>query len=114
QVVRVRLNGVDYIRRIAALGKNLSAFKRMIRRVGPALIIKVVQQANQTPLLFVFAEFASIRSHRGLHREHVAAQGERLGVLVHQGEGGRAVEHKIEEPKNRRTSPIWFFGSSVL
>ena len=62
-----------------------------VRGVGIALVVEVVQQADQPPGVGVLARTLGHRAHRDLDRVHVLPQRVRRGVLVHQREGSVAV-----------------------
>ena len=55
------------------------------------LVVEVVEEADNTPLLLVAAELAGVGAHSRLHGEAVLAQGFRLGVLAEQVPGGLAI-----------------------
>ncbi len=70
----MRQNGAAHLLGIAAFFQNLAAHEGMLLRGGILFIIKVMQQAGETPFFFVLAELAGIGAHAGLHRQHVLAQ----------------------------------------
>ena len=49
QIVGVRLDRVDHVLGIAVLGQDGRALQRMVGRVRPALVVEVVQQADDAP-----------------------------------------------------------------
>ena len=58
--------GIGHRDRIGAVGEALSGedfgpFERMVRRIGPALIVEIVQQADNPPALFVLPEPPRVR-----------------------------------------------------
>ena len=76
-----------------------------MRGVGKALIVEVVQQADDAPRLRVFAELGGVGAHRRLDGQHVLAQRRRLGVLLHQGEGVGAI-HQVTFQRSAHSSAI--------
>ena len=95
QIIGVRLDGVNHVFRIAALFQNLGALQRMVRRVGPALVIEVVQQADNAPCLRVFAEFARIGAHGGFDSKHVLDQARVFCVFLQEGEGVGTIHESL-------------------
>jgi hypothetical protein len=64
EVIGVRLDGVDHVRGIAVVAEDLGPTQRVVGRIGPALVVKVMEQADSAPFLFVLAELASVSQHR--------------------------------------------------
>ena len=64
-----------------ARAQNLGAAKRMILQIGILLVVEVVQQRDDAPHFFVFAERARVPAHRRLDRERMLPQALALGVL---------------------------------
>ncbi len=58
----------------------------MIGGIGPAFIVEIVEQANDAPLAFIFAEFAGVGAHGDFDGAHVADQAWILDVFIEQGE----------------------------
>src|SRR5262245_37422871 len=56
----------------------------MIGRIGPALVVEIVQQADDAPALLVLAELAGISPHRRLDGDHVFLEAFALGVFREQ------------------------------
>ena len=53
----------------------------MVFLAGPAVVIEVVDEADDTPFFLVVAELAGVSAHAGLDREGVLTQIFRLGEL---------------------------------
>ena len=60
--------------------------------VGVALVVEVVQQPDHPPRLGILAGLRRHGPHGELDRVHVFPERVGGGVLLHQGEGGGAVE----------------------
>ena len=80
-VLAVREDRADDEFRTAARAQNLGAAKRMILQIGILLVVEIVQQRDDAPHFFVFAERARIATHRGLDGERMLPQALALGVL---------------------------------
>ena len=59
---------------------------RRVLRVGKPLVVEVVQQSDEAPVIGALAILLGERPHRQLHRVHVPAERLGLGVLVNEGE----------------------------
>src|SRR5258707_14594072 len=59
---------------ITLRGEDLVAAVGVILRVGPALVVKVVNQAGEAPELLVLAPLAGVVTHRGFDGEAVLAE----------------------------------------
>ena len=93
RVVGVRQDRARHPLGIALRLQDLDAAKRMVLLVGPALVVEVVQQRDDAPVLFVLAEQPRVAAHRGFDRQHVLAQALALRVLGHQ-RPGRLSRHR--------------------
>src|ERR1700735_2093410 len=67
--------------------------RRVMGSVGPALVIEVMEQACETPELFVSAEFSGVSTRTGLHGESVLAQAFALGIFAQEFPGVVAGGH---------------------
>ena len=63
-----------------AFTQNLRAFASVVRRIRPAFVIEIMNQAGRAPGLDVFAEVRRVMSHGGFDRQRVFDQ--RLGFRV--------------------------------
>ena len=54
--------------------QHLDATKRMVLRVRVPLVVEVVEQRNETPVILVLAVQACVSTHRSFDGEHVLAQ----------------------------------------
>src|SRR5690606_22693869 len=81
EVIRVALDGVNDVLGVAQLLQDGGTLQRVVRRVRPALVVKIVQQTGDPPPLLVFAEAPGIGPHGRLPRQSMAQQAFALGVL---------------------------------
>ena len=58
----------------------------MVRLIGPALVVEVVQQRDDAPVLLVLADQPGVAAHGRLDGQHVLPQAFALGVFLHQRE----------------------------
>ena len=86
-VVGVREDRARHPLGIALRLQDLDAAKRMVLLVGIALVVEVVQQRDDAPVVFVLAELPRVAAHRGFDRQHVLPQALALRVLGHQRPG---------------------------
>ena len=93
-VVGVRQDRARHPLRIALLAQDLDAAERMVRRVGPALVVEVVEQRDDAPVLLVLAPQPRVAAHRGLDRQRVLPQALALRVFRQQRPGGVARQHR--------------------
>jgi hypothetical protein len=56
----------------------------MVLRIRIALVIEIMQQRDDTPVVLVFAELTRVAAHGRLDRQHVLAQAIASRVLGHQ------------------------------
>ena len=80
----MRFDGVNHVLGVASLAEDLRTFEGMVRGIGPALIVEIVQQPDDAPFLFVFVQLAGIGPHRRFDGQHVLAQALALRVLTNQ------------------------------
>ena len=71
---------------------------------GIALVVEVVEQSGDRPLLLIAVEALGETAHRGLHREAMLAQAVALRVLAQQGEGFLAVHRR--DAITERPAPV--------
>src|SRR5262249_27450777 len=88
-VVRMGKNRANNFFRIAFLPQDLGAFRRMaavgcVLMIGPALVVKIVQEGGDAPVVFVRASLESIGTDARFNGEHMFAQGIRLRVFTEQ------------------------------
>src|SRR5262245_34484451 len=95
----------------------------MIRRIRPPLVIKIVQEANDSPFLLILAELSGLGPQHRLHRQHVPPQRLRGRVFVHQSKRRIAILHegsvdqrsqRTEEPKYGEHLVPWSFDSWIF
>ena len=72
----------------------------MITEGGPALVVEIVQQRDDTPSLFVLAELPGVPADGRFHGQRVLQETVALGVFGQQGPGVLAgqrhgLRHKI-------------------
>jgi hypothetical protein len=84
-LIGVRHDGADEFFGVAAIAENSCALGGMLLvrgvvGVGPALVIKIVQQSGKSPEFFIGAGFASVGADTGFYGQHVLAQ--RFGLRV--------------------------------
>ncbi len=108
-IIRVRKNRANNFLRVAALSKNPRAFRGMllvgcVRFVGPALVIKIMEQRSDTPNLFVRAGLPRVGAHARFHGQHVLAQAFRLRVFAQEFPGVFACGHAALRIKNDKFS----------
>ena len=65
----------------AALGEDFVAAVGMVFQRGPAVVVEIVDEADDRPFFFVLAELAGVGAHAGLDGERVFTQIFRLGEL---------------------------------
>ena len=82
QIVGMRADRVDYFLGIARGAQDGRALQRMIGGIGPALVIEIVQEADDAPGFFIGAMFFGVGAHGDFDRLHVAHQAGVLDVFV--------------------------------
>ena len=75
---------------IAERSQMLAALVGMIAERRIALVVEVVEQRDDAPLLFVLAELPRVAAHRGFDRERMLAQALALRPLSQELPGGVA------------------------
>ena len=98
----MRFDRVDDFLGIATFGENRCALERMVRWVRPPLVVKVVKQAHNGPLLGIFSEFVCVSTHRRLNRQHMFLEADALCVLANQGVGIGAIHGNTFSPQYDR------------
>src|SRR5450755_2268769 len=73
-VVGMRQDGAANVFGIAAIFQDLAAFERMVLGGRIFFVIEVVDESDQTPEVFVFAELASVSAEANFHRKGVFAK----------------------------------------
>src|SRR5947209_15746928 len=86
----MRLDRVGDFLRVAAVLEDALALERVVGRAGPALVVEVVQEADDPPQFLVLAELAGVGPHGNLDRPHVVPEARALHVLADQSPGGVA------------------------
>ena len=61
-----------------ALAEKARAFARVVGRIGPALVIEIMDEAGDAPQVNVLTEMRRVMSHRGFDGQRVLAQRFRL------------------------------------
>src|SRR5947209_2786574 len=74
QVVGVAFYRLEHVFRIASARELSHADHRMFGSSGVLLIIHIVEETRDPPLLLVFAELPGVGPHRSLDGEHVFSQ----------------------------------------
>ena len=82
EIVRVRLDRIDHVVGITAFLQDRRPLERMVGRIGPALIIEVMEQPDGPPFLFVLTKLAGIRAASRFDREHVLDEAFAVGVFT--------------------------------
>ena len=106
EVIRVGLDRVDHLLRVAALPEDRRAAQRVVRRVRPALVIEVVQQADRPPQFLVLPPDPRVGPHRRLDGEHVLDEAVTLRVLPHEGEVGISIHLAILRRRNEHCGAL--------
>jgi hypothetical protein len=97
-VFRMGENGADEFFVVAVLAKYFGAFGGMLTVgcvvvVGPALVIEVVEESGEAPVVFVRTIFAGVGPDAGFDGKHVFAEAFRLGVFAQKLPGIFAGRH---------------------
>ena len=92
--------------RVALLLQDLHAAKRMIRLIGPALVVEVVQQRHHAPVVLVLTPEPRVAAHRGFDREHVLPQALALRMLGDQRPRLIPRQHRAHDPHSLHHPPV--------
>src|SRR5262249_48793575 len=92
RLLGMRLYGADEPIWVSALPENLAALERMIAKRRPALVVEVVQKADNPPLVFALAELPRIAAKGCLDGQRVLQQAFSGRVLIQQAPRFVAVE----------------------
>jgi len=83
---------------IAALAENLRTFVRMffcglMLRVGPALIVEIVEKTGEAPAVFVAAELAGVGANAGFDGQGMFSEAFALCVFAEEIPGVVSIRH---------------------
>src|SRR5215210_939803 len=98
EIVGVPFYRLQHVLRVAPAGEFPHADHGVLRGVGVLLVVHVVQQTRDPPLLLVFAELAGVGPHGGLDGEHVLAQRVTLRPLAEQPPGFLTIQCHLPKP----------------
>ena len=79
----MRLDGVDDVLRIAALGQYRGTLQGMVRQIGPAFVVEIVQQARRFPTCSHPRRSGGRRPAAPLRRPACAGASSHSGVYSH-------------------------------
>src|SRR5262249_49929043 len=91
-LVRVREDRANRPLRIALVAQNLAALVRMIAARPPAFVVEVVEEADDAPVVLVFADLAGVAAQGGLDRQRMFQQAVARGVFGEQLPGVVAIQ----------------------
>src|SRR6478752_1334539 len=80
----MRQDGARDPLRVAAPPQFLAAAKRVVGSGRKPLVVEIVQQANDTPVVFISSGEAGVTANRGFHRERMLPQAVARGPLRQQ------------------------------
>src|SRR5215470_1187525 len=104
-VVGVRKDGTRHPLRISALAENLAAAERMVLWRRPALVIEIVKQPDNAPLVLVLAEGPRVAAKGGFDTHRVLQQAVALRVLVQQSPGIVSIHERLQHLNSGAVSP---------
>lgn len=88
-----------------AFAQDAGAFADLVRRIWPALVIEVVDQADEALALNVFAEVRGVMAHGVFDGHGVLDQGFRLHELVQQRQASSRVMQRILAKQATHSKP---------
>lgn len=111
EVVGVGEDGVDDLFGVASFAEDGGALEGVVRGIGPAFVVEVVEECDGAPEFFVFAEFTGVGADGGFDGEHVfdeAIVGDEFAdeseLRIAIGEG---VRHGEKVPRRSEISDFW-------
>jgi len=75
-------NGASYVLWISQVVQDFTSFQRVVRRGGVYLVIKVVNEPDNSPLFFVFAKLSGVDAHAGFNGKAVPSEIFTLGIFT--------------------------------
>src|SRR5690348_11762466 len=78
---------------------------RMMRPIGPAFVVEVVQQPCQSPQILIRAQLPGIRAKASLHGQRMLSQAIARGVFAEKGPGIVSIWHHCHPLLSRSRPP---------
>src|SRR5208282_2246651 len=70
----------------------------MVFRIGPALVVEIMEEAGEGPKTFVAAKLQGVGADAGFDRQGVFAEAFALREFAEKGPGIRAIRHLFSSP----------------